>query len=97
MAFAHRGTLKIHTREDRVLLNLCFTDAGLRFSQDSLPFFDPTTAKRVGDRGDGRGVRYPTYFNQDLLHSVAEEIKPLGLTLSHHTSEPPFTTGYIAR
>ena len=37
----------------------------------------------------------PTYFNQDLLHSVAEEIKPLGLTLSHHTSEPPFTTGYI--
>jgi hypothetical protein len=72
-----------------------FTDAGLRISQASQQFFSPSTAKRVGDRGDGRGVRYPTYFNQDLLHSVADSIKPLGLTLSHHTSEPPFTAGYI--
>ena len=58
-------------------------------------FYDPGTAKRVGDRGDGRGVRWPTVFNEDILQSVDTAIRPAGMVLSHHTSEPPFTSGYI--
>ena len=58
-------------------------------------FYDPATAKRVGDRGDGRGVRWPTVFNEDLLQSVDTNIQLSGMVLSHHTAEPPFTTGYV--
>jgi hypothetical protein len=68
---------------------------GMKKSEAEINFFDPATAKRVGDRGDGRGVRYPTYFNEDILQDVSESIQPFGLVLSHHTSEPPFTTGFI--
>lgn len=72
-----------------------FDDATLRFSLAEKTFFDPATAKRVGDRGDGRGVRYPTYFNEDVLQAVSEDLRPFGLVLSHHTSEPAFTSGLI--
>ena len=58
-------------------------------------FYDPKTAKRVGDRGDGRGVRWPTVFNEDILQSVDTKHQLSGMVLSHHTSEPPFTSGYI--
>ena len=58
-------------------------------------FFNPATAKRVGDRGDGRGVRWPTVFNEDILQAVSTPVRPVGMVLSHHTSEPPFTSGYI--
>ena len=67
----------------------------MQFAEASINFFDPATAKRVGDRGDGRGVRYPTYFNEDILQDVSESIQPFGLVLSHHTSQPPFTGGFI--
>jgi hypothetical protein len=60
-----------------------------------IDFFNPATAKRVGDRGDGRGVRWPTVFNEDILQEISIPIRPIGMVLSHHTSEPPFTTGYI--
>ena len=60
-----------------------------------IDFFNPATAKRVGDRGDGRGVRWPTVFNEDILQAVSTTIRPVGMVLSHHTSEPPFTSGYI--
>jgi len=60
-----------------------------------IDFFNPATAKRVGDRGDGRGVRWPTVFNEDILQSVDTRIQLSGMMLSHHTSEPPFTSGYI--
>ena len=72
-----------------------YSDTGLRTAEASVNFFDPATAKRVGDRGDGRGVRYPTYFNEDRLQNVSEDMRPFGLVLSHHTSEPPFTSGFI--
>ena len=68
---------------------------GMKSAEASINFFDPATAKRVGDRGDGRGVRYPTYFNEDILQDVSESIEPFGLVLSHHTSQPPFTGGFI--
>ena len=74
---------------------IMFTDSTLRHSRAGLDFYDPATAKRVGDRGDGRGVRYPTYFNEDILQDISEPIRPLGLVLSHHTSEPAFTNGFI--
>ena len=69
--------------------------AGMQLAESQVNFFDPATAKRVGDRGDGRGVRYPTYFNEDILQDVSESIQPFGLVLSHHTSQPPFTGGFI--
>jgi hypothetical protein len=72
-----------------------FNDSALRISVAAEQFFDPATAKRIGDRGDGRGVRYPTYFNEDILQDVSEDMRPFGLVLSHHTSEPPFTNGLI--
>jgi len=72
-----------------------FTTTGVKPAEAEISFFDPATAKRVGDRGDGRGVRYPTYFNEDVLQDVSEDIRPFGLVLSHHTSEPPFTSGFL--
>ena len=72
-----------------------FNDTNLKPARAAQQFFDPATAKRVGDRGDGRGVRYPTYFNEDRLQNVSEDMRPFGLVLSHHTSEPAFTKGLI--
>ena len=72
-----------------------FADTALRTAVAAEQFFDPATAKRIGDRGDGRGVRYPTYFNEDILQDVSEDMHPFGLVLSHHTSEPSFTNGLI--
>ena len=34
--------------------------------------FMPATAMRVGDMGNGRGVRYPTQFNEDRLTALNE-------------------------
>jgi len=64
-------------------------------SRANLDLFDPATAKRVGDRGDGRGVRWPTVFNEDVLQDVDIEIASSGLMLSHATSEPPKGVGYV--
>ena len=60
-----------------------------------IDFFDPATAKRVGDKGDGRGARWPTVFNEHLLQDVSTNLQLSGMVLSHHTSEPPFTNGFI--
>ena len=57
-------------------------------------WFNPTNACRVGDR-DGVGVRWPTVFNEDLLHAVSTPIRPTGLVTSFNTSQPPFGKGYI--
>ena len=61
----------------------------------TVDWFNPSNAMRVGDRGDGRGVRWPTVFNESLLHEVSNEIKPTGLVLSHSTAEPNFGAGYL--
>jgi len=58
-------------------------------------WFNPKRAQRIGDRGDGRGMRWPTVFNESLLHDISEDLLPAGLVLSHSTAEPPFTTGYL--
>ena len=64
-------------------------------SRATRDLFDPATAKRVGDRGDGRGVRWPTVFNEDVLQSM-DTIRPMtGHVLSHHTSQPPADVGFI--
>ena len=44
---------------------------GLGVNLTLLDFYDPATAKRVGDRGDGRGARWPTVFNEDILQDVS--------------------------
>ena len=57
--------------------------------------FNPLDSIRVGDRGDGRGVRCPIFFNEYVAQAVDTTINPLGMMLSYHTAEPPFTMGLI--
>jgi len=61
----------------------------------TVDWFNPSNAMRVGDRGDGRGVRWPTAFNESMLHEVSSEMKPTGLVLSHSTAEPNFGRGLL--
>lgn len=58
-------------------------------------WFNPASALRVGDRGDGRGVRWPTVFNESLLMAVSESHDATGLVLSHSTAEPAFGQGLV--
>ena len=64
-------------------------------SRANLDAFNPATAKRVGDRGDGRGVRWPTAFNEDVLQDIDVDMQSSGLVLSHATSEPSTGIGYV--
>ena len=57
--------------------------------------FAPTNAMRVGDMGGGRGVRYPTHFNEDLLVELNAVYEGSGVVLSHNTAEPTFGQGYL--
>lgn len=57
--------------------------------------FAPTNAMRVGDMGGGRGVRYPTQFNEDLLVELSAVYEGSGVVLSHHTAEPTFSQGLL--
>ena len=57
--------------------------------------FAPTHSMRIGDMGNGRGVRYPTQFNEDVLTALDEPTHVTGLVLSHNTAEPPVSNGYI--
>jgi hypothetical protein len=59
----------------------------------TVDWFNPAESLRVGDRGDGRGVRWPTHFNESLLMDVSESIEPTGLVLSQPTSEPTIGKG----
>ena len=56
-------------------------------------WFNPSNSMRVGDRGDGRGVRWPTHFNESLLMDVSESVEPTGLVLSQPTAEPSVGKG----
>ena len=58
-------------------------------------WFNPASALRVGDRGDGRGVRWPTVFNESMLMAVSEAHDATGLVLSHSTAEPAFGQGLV--
>ena len=57
--------------------------------------FAPTHSLRVGDMGNGRGVRYPTHFNEDILTALSTPIETTGVVLSHHTAEPLFGEGLL--
>ena len=69
--------------------------AGHGHARINLDVFDPGTAKRIGDRGDGRGVRWPTVFNEDILQEVDSIMDATGLVLSHPTAEPSDGLGYV--
>jgi len=58
-------------------------------------WFNPASVIRVGDRGDGRGCRWPTVFNESLLMAVSETHEATGLVLSHSTAEPAFGQGLV--
>jgi hypothetical protein len=57
--------------------------------------FAPTNAMRVGDMGNGRGVRFPTQFNEDRLVELSAVYENSGIVLSGNTAEPTFGEGLI--
>lgn len=57
--------------------------------------FAPTNALRVGDMGNGRGVRFPTQFNEDRLVELSAVYQNSGVVLSSNTAEPTFGQGLI--
>mgnify|MGYP003669114481 CR=1 FL=1 len=57
--------------------------------------FCPTNALRVGDMGNGRGVRFPTQFNEDRLVELDAVYENAGVVLSANTAEPAFGDGYL--
>tara|TARA_R100001510_G_C7656998_1_gene217996 strand:+ start:10163 stop:27070 length:16908 start_codon:yes stop_codon:yes gene_type:complete len=57
--------------------------------------FCPTNSLRVGDMGNGRGIRCPTHFNEDKLTALSTPIEKTGVVLSHNTSEPLFGDGLL--
>ena len=58
-------------------------------------WFNPASMLRVGDRGDGRGCRWPTVFNESLLMSIDEAHDATGLVLSGNTAEPTIGQGLV--
>ena len=52
--------------------------------------FAPVHSLRVGDMGNGRGVRYPTAFNEEILTELSTPVHKTGVVLSHNTAEPLF-------
>ena len=58
-------------------------------------WFNPQRSVRVGDRGDGRGCRWPTAFNESLLHDISTPMAATGMVVSHSTAEPAFSPGYM--
>ena len=57
--------------------------------------FAPVHSLRVGDMGNGRGVRYPTAFNEDILTELSTPVHKTGIVLSHNTAEPLFGDGLL--
>ena len=57
--------------------------------------FAPVHSLRVGDMGNGRGVRHPTWFNQCIYTDVSNVVESTGLVLSRHTNEPFFGKGFV--
>ena len=64
-------------------------------SDNLVDVFAPTHSLRVGDMGSGRGVRYPTVFNEDKLTELSSPTHTTGIVLSHNTAEPPFGNGLM--
>ena len=58
-------------------------------------WFNPASMLRVGDRGDGRGCRWPTVFNESLLMAVSETHDASGIVLSANTAEPAYGQGLV--
>jgi len=57
--------------------------------------FSPVHSLRIGDMGNGRGVRYPTAFNESLLTEISSPNHKTGIVLSHNTAEPLFGDGLL--
>ena len=64
-------------------------------SNELVDVFAPVHSLRVGDMGNGRGVRYPTAFNENLLTELSSPIHKTGIVLSHNTAEPLFGDGLL--
>ena len=64
-------------------------------NNDLVDVFAPTHSLRVGDMGNGRGIRYPTRFNEDILTELSSPVHKSGIVLSHNTAEPLFGEGLL--
>ena len=64
-------------------------------SNELVDVFAPVHALRIGDMGNGRGVRYPTAFNEDILTELSTPVHKSGIVLSHNTAEPLFGDGLL--
>ena len=64
-------------------------------SSELVDVFAPVHSLRVGDMGNGRGVRYPTAFNENLLTELSSPNHKTGVVLSHNTAEPLFGDGLL--
>ena len=64
-------------------------------NNDLVDVFAPTHSMRIGDMGNGRGVRYPTHFNEDILTTLSTPNEKTGMVLSAHTAEPLFGKGLL--
>ena len=62
---------------------------------DLVDVFAPIHALRIGDMGNGRGVRFPTTLNEDVLTELSAPIHKTGIVLSHNTAEPLFGNGLL--
>ena len=45
--------------------------------------------------GNGRGIRYPTMMNEDVVTELSDQISKTGIVLSHNTAEPLFGDGLL--
>lgn len=57
--------------------------------------FAPKHSLRVGCMGNGRGVRYPTWFNECIFTDVSESNTSTGIVLSANTNDPLFGQGFV--
>ena len=64
-------------------------------SNELVDVFAPVHSLRIGDMGNGRGVRYPTAFNENLLTELSAPNHKTGIVLSHNTAEPLFGDGLL--
>ena len=64
-------------------------------SNELVDVFAPVHSLRVGDMGNGRGVRYPTAFNEEILTELSTPVHKTGVVLSHNTAEPLFGDGLL--
>lgn len=61
---------------------------------DLVDVFSPVHSLRVGCMGSGRGMRYPTSFNECIFTDVSVTDSKTGIVISGNTNQPLFGQGF---